>query len=51
MVQCPMAFEDCCSGCNQFGNCSPSKSLQKLNDLENELSVLKKMLQQLVDNK
>jgi hypothetical protein len=49
MVQCPLAFEDSCSECAQFGNCSPSKTLQKLNVLERELQDLKKMLQQLTN--
>lgn len=48
MDQCPLAYVDPCSKCAQFGNCSPSQALQKLDVLENELQDLKRMLQQLV---
>jgi len=49
MDQCPLAFVDPSSECAQLENCSPSKCLQKLNDLESELHEVKMILQQLVD--
>jgi len=51
MAQCPLAYVDPCSKCAQFGSCSPSQALLKLDVLEKELKELKKVLQQLVDKK
>lgn len=51
MDQCPLAYIDTCSECAQFGNCSPSQTLQKIDALENRLEELKKMVQSLVDKK
>ncbi len=49
MDQCPLSYVDSSSECAQFENCNPSKCLQKLNALENELHEVKMILQQLVD--
>ncbi|OPX84530.1 MAG: hypothetical protein A4E53_04317 [Pelotomaculum sp. PtaB.Bin104] len=49
MEQCPLAYIDPCSKCAQYGNCSPSQSVLKLNILEKDVQDLKKMLKQLID--
>jgi len=51
MSQCPLAYIDTCAECAQFGNCSPSKAVQRLDELENLLQDLKKMVQRLADEK
>lgn len=51
MNQCPLAYADPCAECAQFGNCSPSEAVQKLNELEEQIKDLKQMLQCLVDKK
>lgn len=51
MNQCPLAYVDPCSQCAQYGNCCPSIAVKKLDALNNELQELKKLLQQLVDQK
>lgn len=51
MGQCPLAYNDPCAKCAQFGNCSPSKAVQKLDELENLLKDIKKMLKSLADEK
>ncbi len=51
MSQCPLAYTDPCAECAQFGNCSPSKALQRIDELENLLQDLKKMVQSLANEK
>jgi len=51
MNQCPLAYIDTCAECAQFGKCSPSAAVQKLNELEKQIKDLKQMLQCLVDKK
>lgn len=51
MDQCPLAYTDPCAECAQFGNCSPSKAVQKLEELENVIQDLKALVKRLVDEK
>ncbi len=51
MNQCPLAYIDTCSECAQYGNCSPSKTVQKLDELEILLQDIKELLKCLVDEK
>jgi len=51
MKQCPLAYIDPCTECAQFGNCSPSKAVQKLEELESLLQDIRKMLKCLIDEK
>ncbi len=44
MTQCPLAYTDPCSECAQYGNCSPSQAVKRLNDLEMMIQELKRMI-------
>ena len=51
MPECPLAYTDPCSKCSQYGNCSPSQALQKLELIENQLQDLKRLVEQMADKK
>lgn len=51
MNQCPLAYVDPCTQCAQYGNCSPSKAVQKIEELESLIQDLKKMINKLAEHK
>lgn len=51
MTQCPLAYTDPCTKCAQYGNCSPSQAVQKLDVLENLMQELKQMMECITKSK
>lgn len=47
MTGCPLAYTDPCNNCAQYGNCSPSHAVQKIQLLENRLNEMHKLLEKL----
>jgi hypothetical protein len=51
MTGCPIAYTDPCGECAQYGNCSPSQAVKKVEALEGHIQELKKMVEQLLEKK
>ena len=44
---CPLAYPDTCSTCVYYGQCPPSRALEKLEKLQAQFDELKRMLERI----